>query len=154
MSREGQVESGRARHANRAARGSAVAFGLAGIGLVLGGIASIACGVPREAYDLAPLAGPGDVARRLGEITPLLGAAVAALVSAAVVAQLAKGRVAAETAATELIVLGAAVEVCIGGSVARIGYGPDGTVLIAAVLCLSGGVALAAAGCVAALVGE
>ncbi len=140
--------------ATRLARTSATAFGAGGVALVLGGMASIATGTPDRAYGLAPLAGIGDVFGRAGELTPLIAAIVAALVAASVVAQLALRRSSPPSAASELVVLGAAVLVCVAGSIGRLGYSLDGGVLEAGVACLTGGVALVAAGAVAFLVRE
>jgi hypothetical protein len=137
-----------------AARLSAVAFGTIGAGLVLAGVGSIATGVPRHAYNLAPLAGPPEIGRRLGEISPLVATALAALVVASVVMMLATRRLRPAAAAAELIVLGAAIEVCVIGAIGRIGFADDGSVLLAGIFCLTGGAAVLAAGLLAALVGE
>ena len=138
----------------RAARLSAVAFGTFGTGLVLAGVISIATGIPRQAYNLAPLGGPAEVGRRLGEISPLVAAALAAVVVAAIVLMLATRRLRPLVAASELIVLGAAIEVCVLGASGRIGYAADGSVLLAGIFCLTGGVSVLAAGLLAALVPE
>ena len=139
---------------DRAARLSAVAFGSFGTGLVLAGVISIATGIPRRAYDLAPLAGPAEIGGRLGEISPLLAAALAAVVVASIILMLATRRLRPLTAALELIVLGAAIEVCVLGASGRIGYAADGSVLLAGIFCLTGGVSVLAAGLLAALVPE
>jgi hypothetical protein len=138
----------------RAARLSTIAFGTFGTGLVLAGVVSIATGIPRHAHNMAPLAGPADFGGRLGEISPLIAAALAALVVAAVVLMLATRRLRPDTAAAELIVLGVAVEVCVIGAIGRIGYAADGSVLLAGVACLTGGASIVAAGVLAALVRE
>jgi len=51
-------------------------------------------------------------------------------------------------------VLGAAIEVCVLGASGRIGYAADGSVLLAGIFCLTGGVSVLAAGLLAALVPE
>jgi hypothetical protein len=139
---------------DRAARQSAVAFGIFGTGLVLAGVISIATGIPRQAHNLAPLAGPAEVGGRLGEISPLVAAALAAAVVASIVLMLATRRLRPLAAASELIVLGAAIEVCVLGAIGRIGYAADGSVLLAGIFCLTGGVSVLAAGLLAALVPE
>jgi hypothetical protein len=103
---------------------------------------------------MAPLAGPGEIGRRLGEISPLLAAALAALVAAGVVLLLGARKLKPASAAVELIVLGAAIEVCVLGAIGRIGYAADGSVLLAGVACLMGGAAVVAAGLIAGLVSE
>lgn len=138
----------------RAARLSAVAFGCFGTGLVIAGVVSIATGIPHRAYNMAPLAGPADAGGRLGEISPLIAALLAALVVASIVLMLATRRLRPDAAAVELAVLGAAIEVCAVGAIGRIGYAADGSVLLAGVACLTGGVAVVAAGALAALVRE
>jgi hypothetical protein len=137
-----------------AARLSGVAFGALGTGLVLAGVISIATGLPHQAHNMAPLAGPGEIGRRLGEISPLLAAALAALVAAGVVLLLGARKLKPASAAVELIVLGAAIEVCVLGAIGRIGYAADGSVLLAGVACLMGGAAVVAAGLIAGLVSE
>lgn len=137
-----------------AARLSGVAFGALGTGLVLAGVISIATGVPHQAHNMAPLAGPGEIGGRLSEISPLLAAALAALVVAGVVLLLGARRLNPVSAAAELIVLGAAIEVCVVGAIGRIGYAADGSVLMAGVACLMGGAAVIAAGLIAAMVRE
>jgi hypothetical protein len=151
-----QVGGGAAAQAGggAAARLSSVAFGSLGAGLVIAAPVSIALGLPRRAYNLAPLAGPGDVLGRLGELTPLIATGLAALVAAAVVIQLGARRLHPLTAAAELIVLGAAVVVCAMGSIGRVGYSADGSVLAAGIAYLAGGAALVSAGIVATLVRE
>jgi hypothetical protein len=101
---------------------------------------------------MAPLAGPGEIGRRLGEISPLLAAALAALVVAGVVVLLGVRRLKPVSAAAELIVLGVAIEVCVVGAIGRIGYAADGSVLLAGVACLMGGAAVIAAGLIAGLI--
>jgi hypothetical protein len=137
-----------------AARLSGVVFGALGAGLVLAGVISIATGVPHQAHNMAPLAGPGEIGGRQGEISPLLAAALAALVAAGVVLLLGARRLNPVSAAAELIVLGAAIEVCVVGAIGRIGYAADGSVLMAGVACLMGGAAVIAAGLIAAMVRE
>ncbi len=138
----------------RAARLSAVAFGTFGTGLVLAGVISIATGMPRQAYNLAPLAGPAAVGARLGEISPLVAAGLAAVVVASIVMMLGTRRLRPAAAASELIVLGAAIEVCVVGAIGRIGYAADGSVLLAGIFCLTGGASVLMAGLLAALVSE
>jgi hypothetical protein len=138
----------------RAARLSAVAFGSFGCGLIVAGVVSITTGLPRQAHNLAPLAGPGDIGGRLGEISPLIAAALAALVVASIVLMLATRRLRPLTAAVELVVLGAAIEVCVSGAIGRVGYAADGSVLVAGVACLTGGASVLVAGMLAALVRE
>ncbi len=135
---------------SNAARLSGVAFGALGTGLVLAGVISIVTGVPHQAHNMAPLAGLADIGGRLGEISPLLAAALAALVVAGVVLLLGARRLNPVSAAAELIVLGVAIEVCVVGSIGRIGYAADGSVLLAGVACLMGGAAVTAAGMVTA----
>lgn len=135
-----------------AARLSGVAFGALGTGLVLAGVISIATGVPHQAHNMAPLAGPGEIGGRLGEISPLLAAGLAALVVAGVVLLLGARRLNPVSAAAELIVLGAAIEVCVVGAIGRIGYAADGSVLLAGVACLMGGAAVMAAGLITVMV--
>jgi hypothetical protein len=139
---------------DRAARLSAVAFGTFGTGLITAGVISIATGIPRQAHNLAPLAGPAEIGRRLGEISPLVAAALAAAVVASIVLALATRRLRPLAAASELIVVGAAIEVCVLGAIGRIGYAADGSVLLAGIFCLTGGVSVLAAGLLAALVPE
>jgi hypothetical protein len=152
----GEAGDGAAARAGRgrAARLSSVAFGSLGAGLVVAAAGSIALGLPRRAYNLAPLAGPGDLTGRLGELTPLIATGLAALVAAAVVLQLGARRLHPLMAAAELIVLGAAVVVCAMGSIGRLGYSADGSVLLAGIAYFVGGAALVSAGIVATLVRE
>ncbi len=138
----------------RAARLSAVAFGAFGAGLVLVGVLSIATGIPGRAHNMAPLAGPADIGGRLGEISPLIAAVLAALVVVSIVLMLATRRLRPETAAAELVVLGGAIAICVVGAIGRIGYSADGSVLLAGVACLTGGAAVGAAGVLTALVRE
>lgn len=138
----------------RTARLSAVAFGTFGAGLVLVGVLSIATGIPHQAHNMAPLAGPADVGGRLGEVSPLIAAVLAAGVVAWIVVMLATRRLRPDTAAAELMVLGAAIEICVVGAIGRIGYAADGSVLLAGVACLTGGASVVAAGALTALVRE
>ena len=96
--------------------------------------------------------GPAEVGGRLGEISPLVAAALAAAVVASIVLMLATRRLRPLAAASELIVLGAAIEVCVLGAIGRIGYATDGSVLLAGIFSLTGGVSVLAAGLLAALV--
>lgn len=136
---------------SRAARISSVVFAIAGAVAVLGGVVSILTGVPSAARDLAPLSGRGDAIARLGEFGPLLAATAAALVAGAVAVLLARRRLDPRAAAIELIILGLAVDICIGGSIGRVGHATDGTVMLAAVVCLIGGSFMLAGGIVAML---
>jgi len=138
----------------RAARLSAVAFGAFGAGLALVGVLSIATGIPSRAHNMAPLAGAADIGGRLGEISPLIAAMLAALVVVSIVLMLATRRLRPETAAAELVVLGGAIAICVVGAIGRIGYAADGSVLLAGVACLTGGAAVVAAGVLTALVRE
>ena len=150
MQAEGPSDLGR----DRAARLSAVAFGTLGVGLIVGGVVSIATGIPHRAYNMAPLAGPTDLFGRLGELSPLMAATIGALAVASVVLMLATRRLRPATAAAELLVLGMALEVCVVGAIGRIGYAADASVLLAGVACLTGGSAVIAAGVLAAAVRE
>ena len=127
---------------------SGIAFGAAGVVLVLAGVASAATGIPSAAHGLAPLAGPGDVGNRFGEFSLLLTAGVAALVAGSIVALLSARRLRPGQAGSELIVLGVAIEVCVLAASSRVGYAADGSVLPAAIACLTGGAAVIAAGVV------
>ena len=135
----------------RAARISAAAFGVGGAILVIVGVVSILAGRPHAAHDLAPLAGPSDLAGRFGQFAPILSAAVAAAVVLGVAGLLALKRLAPVAAALELLVLGLAIDACIGGAAVRIGHAADGSVLGAAVACMMGGVAVIAGGVIALL---
>lgn len=135
----------------RAALASAVAFAGFGGLLVLFGAWSILTGTPAQAHDLVPLSGIGDIPRRFGEVSPLLSAAIAAVVAGAVAVLAAARRLDSRAAALELLVLGAVVEVCVIGGVGRIGHATDGSVLGAAVVCLMGGTSVFAGGIVALL---
>ena len=73
----------------RAARMSGAAFASVGAIAVLAGVLSVLVGVPAQAHDLVPLAGPGDVPGRLGEMAPLLSAGIAAIVAIGVAGLLA-----------------------------------------------------------------
>ncbi len=128
-----------------------IAFGSIGAVLVLGGVASIVTGSPRAAHGLAPLTGLADLGGRFGEFSLLMSAAIAALVAATVVALLASRRLRSGPAGLELLVLGGAAEICLLAAGSRVGYAVDGTVLPAAVACLTGGAALIAAGVVSIL---
>jgi hypothetical protein len=108
-------------------------------------------GVPAAAHDLVPVAGLGDATARLGQTAPVLSAGIAAIMALVIAALLAEDRLAAPAAALELLVLGLAVDICAGGAVGRIGHATDGGVLVATVVCLMGGVSIAAGGVVAAL---
>jgi hypothetical protein len=135
----------------QAARISAVAFSAAGAVMVIGGAVSILSGRPDAAHDLAPLAGPADLAERLGQVAPVLSAAVAAIVVAAVACLFALRRLAPVAASIELLILGLAIDACIGGAAGRIGHAVDGGVLGATVACLTGAVAVIAGGVIALL---
>jgi hypothetical protein len=135
----------------RAARISGVVFAMAGTAVVLAGVFSILTGTPDMARDLAPLAGPGDIVARFGELGPLLAATAAALVAGVVAVLIAGRRLDPRAGSIELIVLGLAIDVCIGGAIRRVGYATDGTVLPAAVVCLMGGSFMVAGGLVALL---
>jgi hypothetical protein len=135
----------------RGARVSGAAFALGGAILVLIGIASILTGKPNAAHDLAPLSGPGDLFGRLGQVAPIVSAAIAAVVAGAVGVLLATRRLTPLAAATELLILGLAVVICIGGASGRIGHATDGAVLGSTVACLMGGAGILAAGIIAVL---
>lgn len=126
-------------------------FGIVGASLVLGGVVSIVTGVPAAAHGLRPIFGLRDFLARLGELSPLLSAAAAALVVAGVVILLGSRRLRAGPSAVELVVLGAVIVACVAGASGRVGYAADGSVLPAAVLCLTGGAAVVVAGLVAAI---
>jgi hypothetical protein len=125
-----------------------IAFGAVGALLALAGVGSVVTGMPRAAHGLAPLAGFADLSNRFGEFSLLLSAGIAALVAATIVALLGARRLRPGQAGGELIVLGAAIEVCILAASSRVGYAIDGSVLPAAVACLTGGAAVIAAGVV------
>ena len=135
----------------RGARVSGATFALAGAALVLIGIASILTGNPGVAHDLAPLAGPGDLLGRFGQVAPIVSAAIAAVVAGVVGVLLATKRLTPLAAAVELLILGLAVEVCIGGASGRIGHATDGAVLGSTVACVMGGTAILAGGIIAVL---
>jgi hypothetical protein len=145
------VEQSAAAPNARAARISSVVFAAAGVVAVVGGAASILLGVPSPARDLAPVSGPGDVFARLGEFGPLLAALVGALVAGAVAVLLARRRLDARATALQFAVLGLAVDACVAGSIGRVGYAVDGSVLPAAIVCLMGGSFLIGGGIVASL---
>jgi hypothetical protein len=129
----------------------ALAFGFAGACLALGGVSSILIGVPTAAHGVRPISGLGDIGARLGEMAPLLSVGAAALVAAVVVVLLEMGRLRSIASGLELIVLGVVIVACVAGASGRIGYAVDGSVLPAAVMGLTGGLAIAVAGVVAAL---
>lgn len=131
-----------------AVRPSGIAFGVAGAVLAFAGVASVVTGLPSAAHGLAPLAGIGDLGTRFGEFSLLLSAAMAAIVAGSILALLSARRLKPVQAGIELMVLGAAVEVCILAASSRVGYAVDGSVLPAAVACLTGGAAIIAAGVV------
>jgi hypothetical protein len=135
----------------RAARVSGALFAVFGALAVLVGVGSVLLGVPAVAHDLVPVAGLGDATARLGQTAPVLSSGIAALMALVIAALLAGERLAAPAAALELLVLGLAIEICVGGAVGRIGHATDGGVLVATVVCLMGGVSVAAGGVVAAL---
>ncbi|MGA3031200.1 MAG: hypothetical protein ABSE58_10805 [Candidatus Limnocylindrales bacterium] len=128
-----------------------MAFAVGGAIVVIGGVASVLAGQPEAAHDLAPLATPGDLVARFGQMAPLLAAAVAAAVVIGVALLLALRRLDPVAAAIELLVLGAAIDVCIGGAAGRIGHATNGDVLGAAVTCVMGGTAVVAGGIVGVL---
>lgn len=130
---------------------SAAVFAAAGAIVVVGGVASILAGTPSAADDLVPLTGPADAVSRLGEVAPILSAAVAAGVAVAISALVALRRLAPVAGSIELLVLGLVVEVCIGGAVERIGHSADGGVMGATVAAMMGGAAVIAAGVIALL---
>ncbi len=138
----------------RGARVSGAAFALGGAALVLFGIAAVLTGNPTTAHDLAPLTGPADLFGRLGQVAPIVSAAIAAVVAGAVGVLLATKRLTPLAAAIELLILGLAVEVCIGGATGRIGHAADGAVLGSTVACLMGGTAILAGGIIAVLGNE
>jgi hypothetical protein len=133
------------------ARVSGASFALGGAALVLIGIGSILTGNPNTARDLAPLAGPGDLLGRFGEVAPIVSAAIAAIVAGAVGILLATRRLTPLAAAMELLILGLAVAVCIAAASGRVGHATDGAVLGATVACLMGGTAIVAGGIIAVL---
>jgi hypothetical protein len=135
----------------RAARISGAVFAIGGAAVVVVGAISILVGSPNAAHDLTPLAGPGDVAGRFGQVAPVVSAAVAAFVAATIAALVATKRLAPLAAALELLILGLAVEACIGGATGRIGHAADGTVLGSTVACLMGGTAVVAGGLISVL---
>jgi len=135
----------------RAARISAAAFSAAGAAVVIVGAVSILSGRPDAAHDLAPLTGPADLGQRLGEVAPILSAAIAATVAAGVACLLALRRLAPVAASIELLILGLAIDACIGGAAGRIGHAVDGGVLGATVACLMGATAVVAGGVIALL---
>jgi hypothetical protein len=135
----------------RAARISGAAFAVAGAAVVIAGVVSILTGTPNDAHDMAPLAGPGDLAGRLGQVAPVVSAAIAAAMAATIAVLLGTRRLAPLAAAIELLVLGLAIEACIGGAVGRIGHATDGAVLGSTVACLMGGTAVVAGGIISVL---
>jgi len=143
------------RRGNPAVGGAAdragIAFGVVGAVLAFGGVISVVTGMPRAAHGLAPLASLADLGTRFGEFSLLLSAAVAALVAGTIVALLSAGRLRPGPAGFELVVLGGAIEVCVLAATSRVGYAVDGSVLPAAVACLTGGASIVAAGVVSIL---
>ena len=137
----------------RAARISGAAFAAGGALVVIGAVASVLTGTPVAAHDLAPLTGPGDLAGRFGQVSPLVSAAVAAVVVAAVAMMMARGRLQPLAAAIELLVLALVIDACIGGAAARIGHAMDGGVLGASVACLMGGTSIVA-GAIITMIGR
>jgi hypothetical protein len=135
----------------RAARVSGAAFAIGGAVAVLCGVASILTGKPNAAHDLAPLAGPGDLAARFGQMAPMMSAVLGGLVVVVVAAMMVRRRLDSPAASFELLVLGLAIDVCIGGAAGRIGHSLDGGVLGSTVVCLMGGTAVVAGGIVAVL---
>jgi hypothetical protein len=135
----------------RAARVSGVLFAVAGAAAILGGIGAILLGRPEAAHGLTPLGGPLDLVSRFGEVAPILSAAIAALVAAAIAVMTARRTLDSRAAAVELMVLGLVVEVCILGALGRVGHAVDGSVLPATVGCLMGGAAVVAGGVIAML---
>jgi len=135
----------------RAARISGTLFAVFGAIAVLVGVGSVLLGVPVAAHDLAPVTGLGDATARLGQTAPVFSAGIAAIMAIVIAALLAGDRLAGLVAALELLVLGLAIVICVGGAVGRIGHAADGSVLVAAVVCLMGGVSVALGGVVAAL---
>ena len=107
--------------------------------MVAGGVISILSGKPAAAHDLAPLSGPGDLIPRLGQMAPILSAAIAAVVAVAVVALMTARRLAPVAASIELLILGLAIDVCVGGATGRIAHSTDGGVMAATVACMMGG---------------
>jgi hypothetical protein len=129
-----------------AARISGAVFVVAGAAVVAGGVISILSGKPAAAHDLAPLSGPGDLIPRLGQMAPILSAAIAAVVAVAVVALMTARRLAPVAASIELLILGLAIDVCVGGATGRIAHSTDGGVMAATVACMMGGTAVMAGG--------
>jgi hypothetical protein len=136
---------------SRVAGRAGIAFGVAGAVLTLGGIGSVVTGLPKAAHGLAPVAGLADLGTRFGEFSLLLSAGIAALVAAIILTLLAGGGLRPRPAGIELVVLGGAIEVCVLAVSSRVGYAVDGSVLPAAVACLTGGAAIVAAGVVSIL---
>jgi hypothetical protein len=135
----------------QAARLSAVAFAWLGAVAVLIAVFAILVGSPNRAYDLAPIGGLGDLGRRFGEISPLVAATVAGIVAAVVAAFVGARRLDAVGGGLQLFVLGGVVLACVAGEFGRIGHSADGGVLIATLVCVAGGAAIAAGGIVALL---
>ena len=133
---------------DEAGRRGGIAFGTAGAALVVLGIVSAVTGVPSAAHGLAPLGGLGELGTRLGEFSLPFSAAIAALVAGTIVALLDARRLKLGQAGIELLVLGVAVEACLLAAASRVGYAADGSVLPAAVACLTGGASIIAAGIV------
>ena len=129
-----------------AARVSGAVFVSAGAVAVAGGVISILSGKPAAAHDLVPLSGPGDLIARLGQMAPILSAAIAAVVAVAVVALMTVRRLTPVAASIELLILGLAIDVCVAGAAGRIAHSADGGVMAATVACMMGGIAVAAGG--------
>ncbi len=121
---------------------SASAFGFLGGLVVLAGVGSILLGTPSAARELTPLAGIGEIGRRLSELALPLCAAGGAAVAIVISVLLALRRLRGRAAAVELLVLSAAIEVSVVAAAQRIAYAADGSVLPAAVACLAGGAAV------------
>jgi hypothetical protein len=147
------VERSTTAESRRAARISGAAFAAGGAVVVIGAAVSILTGRPTAAHDLAPLAGPGDLTGRFGQIAPVVSAALAAIVAVGVTGLLLLRRLQPVAAAVELMVLGLVVDACIGGAATRIGHAADGSVLGASIACMMGGAAVVAGG-VIALIGR
>jgi hypothetical protein len=135
----------------QAARLSGVAFAWLGTLATVIAVIAILIGSPARAHDLAPLAGPGDISRRFGEIAPLVSAFVAAVVAAIVAALIGARRLDPVGGGFQLVVLGVAVDACVLGATGRVGHSIDGGVLGATLVCVAGGSAIIAGGIVALL---
>ncbi len=126
-------------------RVSSATFGFLGSCLVLVGVLSILAGVPQASRDLAPVTGPGDLVARAADFALPLSAAAAALVAMVVSLLVAANGLRFRAAALELLVLGVAIEVSLIAAAGRIGYETNGSVVVAAVLCLCGGASVVVA---------